>query len=53
MRRNFGLTVLAVLSLLFGLNAQAQDEWKFGIGTGISLYDVDETAVGIGFLYTF
>ena len=43
MRRRSGLTVFTALALtLFvGVGAQAQDEWKFGIGTGISSFSLD------------
>jgi hypothetical protein len=30
-----------VLSFVFGLGAHAQDEWKFGIGTGLSSFSLD------------
>ena len=43
MRRKSGLAVLLALALplFFGIGAHAQDEWKFGIGTGVSSFSLD------------
>jgi len=43
MKRNAGVAAILALSisLLVAPNIQAQDEWKFGIGTGISSFNLD------------